>query len=135
MLRATDSYHGKASQNKRIFDSVIGMIFLGTPFAGSWEPGVEAAQIRLKAAQVAWAEAGGYYSAELPSLMALSSKDGSSQLDELVQKFGEMVAHQNFKVPVECFYETKPTDFSAYNSRLPDNGKGTKFDTKRVGIV
>jgi hypothetical protein len=120
------------------------MIFLATPFAGSWKIGVEASQIRLQAAREACERASSdvgvdfvQYSTELPSLLSLRTNEKPSQLDELVRRFGDMVADKAFKIPVACFYETAHTKFSAYKSRLPkrENGEPTKFDGPGSAIV
>ncbi|KAH6957864.1 hypothetical protein BKA56DRAFT_680749 [Ilyonectria sp. MPI-CAGE-AT-0026] len=135
LVRATEQSHPRRERNQQMLNSVIGLTFLGTPFAASWEMGRKAAEMRLEAARLAAAEEGIQYSTELVSYLAPTTPDVPSPLNELVQRFGEMVAHSDFKIPVVCFYETRHTNFSAYKSRLPKSDAPTEFDGPGSGIV
>lgn len=135
LVRATEQSHPRRERNQQMLDSVIGLVFLGTPFVSSWETGRKAAEMRLKAARLAAAEEGIQYSTELVSYLAPTTPDVPSPLDELVQRFREMVAHSEFKIPIVCFYETRHTNFSAYKSRLPKSDGPTEFDGPGSGIV
>ncbi|XP_044720024.1 ankyrin repeats (3 copies) domain-containing protein [Hirsutella rhossiliensis] len=44
---------------------------------------------------------------------------GRGELDEIVQRFCEMVEDKEFKFPMVCFYETQPTDFTTVIRKLP----------------
>lgn len=43
---------------------------------------------------------------------------GRRELDELVQRFCEMLEQDDFKIPMVCFYETQRTDFTKVISNL-----------------
>ncbi|PVH68034.1 hypothetical protein DL98DRAFT_475129 [Cadophora sp. DSE1049] len=94
-----------------ILRSTVGVAFLGTPFRGSHESFYSATQLRAIVAIHMGREA----SSEL--IKYLDAR--GAELDELVQRFCEMVEHHEFKFPIVCFYETQRTDFSKVVKELP----------------
>lgn len=50
LLRAADAYHPEKAKVRRILDLTIGVVFLGTPFRGSWKPGYQNACLWVQAA-------------------------------------------------------------------------------------
>jgi len=86
--------------------------FLGTPFQGSDEGYLSAAQLRIAVAR----SMGGETSDELVQYL---KTDASRELDELVQRFCEMIRAKEFSFPIICFYETQWTDFTKVIKNLP----------------
>lgn len=56
------------------------------------------------------------------------------ELDELVQRFCEMLAAEEFKFPIFCFYETQRTDFTKVIRNLPPEFLKL-LDSDKKGIV
>lgn len=55
-----------------------------------------------------------------PNLVNFLHRDDKGKvLDQLVQKFCEMVHHKDFNFPIACFYETLPTDFTKVKQYIP----------------
>lgn len=59
---------------------------------------------------------------------------GRGELDELIQRFCEMVKRDQFKIPMVCFYENLPTDFTQVIKHLP-SGYRKMLDSNNRGIV
>lgn len=50
------------------------------------------------------------------------SKEGlPSPLDDVIQKFTKMVAHEHFKFPIACFYENLATKLSSVVRGIPND--------------
>ena len=132
-MRATERHHPRKDQVRRIHESVVGLAFLGTPFNGSWTTGNKTAAMRVDVARQAAAEEGIQYSAELISYLTRSTVDGSNPLDEMVQRFHEMVADKDYNVSLACFYETRHTKHSASLSRVPRPKRNLQTEVDRDG--
>ncbi|KAJ2986541.1 hypothetical protein NUW58_g4975 [Xylaria curta] len=130
LLRAVDGFAPRANQNRDIFHSTVGVAFLGTPFQGSWNTGYTAAQLRLAVAR----ESGFECSQELVEYIRGASGH-RSLLDDLVQRFTEMIHDQAFKFDIVCFYETRHTNFSAILKKLPPEYVQEQIDPNGHGIV
>lgn len=107
----------RASERSRrypdILSSTCGVTFLGTPFQGSHECFSDAADLRVVTA-MAMTEG------QSPNLVKFLRRDHQGEeLDQLIQKFCEMVHHKDFNFPIACFYETLPTDFTKVKGYLP----------------
>lgn len=50
LIRAADQFHPRGKNYRQILDCTIGVVFLGTPFRGSWEFGYTTADVRVSAA-------------------------------------------------------------------------------------
>ena len=118
LIRATEVYaSGRGDENREILRSTVGIAFLGTPFQGSWAFGNNAAQLRIAVASLTDSE----ISQALVQYLHSGSRKSPSPLDELGQKFREMMTHDATKIDFCCFYETRDTDFSAIGKKLPDS--------------
>lgn len=121
LVRAADAYHsrGKAKSYSRILHATVGILFLGTPFRGSWEAGTQNAQLWIDLARAQQNE----FSQELSQYLRPHGRKDTggrpSPLNEVVQRFAEMIHHEAFKVPIICFYETRATKKSSLFRGLP----------------
>lgn len=131
LVRATDLYHERYDKFSEILFYTIGVAFLGTPFQGSWSAGYTAAHLRIAVA----VETGREYSKELVEYLKKGSPSAPSPLDEVVQKFTELIAKKAFNLNVVCFYETRHTDFSAKLQSLPEGYRQKELDKNGHGIV
>lgn len=113
-----------------MLDFTVGVAFLGTPFQGSWDLGYSVADLRIAVA----IEAGHEYNRELMEYLRQGTAAAPSPLDALVQRFTEMIHHEDFKFGKVCFYETRHTDFSPYRKKLPKN-YADRLDETGHGIV
>lgn len=123
LLRAADAYHPEKVKVRRVLDLTIGVIFLGTPFRGSWKPGYQNACLWVQVAQQEdepWSE-------ELIQYLRPDSRDDGggrpSPLTELVQRFAELVKAREFEFPMVCFYENRPTERASLFNGLPEDMK------------
>ncbi|RGP63215.1 ankyrin repeat [Fusarium longipes] len=130
LVRATDRYHPRGPKYRQVLDFTVGVAFLGTPFLGSWETGYSVADLRVAVA----VESGGEYNRELMEYLRQGTTEFPSPLDDLVQRFSEMVHHEDFKFGKVCFYETRHTNFSAYRKKLPKS-YADQLDANGHGIV
>jgi hypothetical protein len=105
------------------------VVFLGTPFQGSHESFYTATQLRLAVA----IQEGGEASSELLKYLR-NDVGGRGELDELVQRFREVIEHQRFKFPMVCFYETQSSDFTKVIKDLPTE-YAKQLNSDHTGIV
>jgi hypothetical protein len=112
-----------------ILRSTVGVAFLGTPFQGSHACFYTAAQLRIAVA----VHMGGEVSNELVRYLR-NDAGGRGELDELIQRFCEMVENNELKFPMVCFYETLSTDFSKVIRNLPPEF-ADQLDSDNTGIV
>ena len=111
---------------RQIFDCCIGIVFIGTPFYGSWQTGSQTANLRIEAAMQAKPDDNIQYSRELIQYLKLGTKDTPSPLDNLIHRFEESIINPKYRIPCASLYETQPTKFAASLLRLPaDNGQTT----------
>lgn len=122
LLRATDPYTPRREQNAQILGSTVGLVFLGTPFQGSWGTGYTAAKLRLLVALLS----GHKYSPRLVEYLQ-GGCGNRSLLDELGQRFSEMIRLKSLNFKIVCFYETKATNYGAMLKKLPSNWEQDKF--------
>ncbi|KAI0855015.1 ARM repeat-containing protein [Xylaria cubensis] len=99
---------------KNMLTFTAGIAFLGTPFQGSHASFYDATQLRIAVAE----SMGGEVSNEMVKYLR-NSDDGRRELDELVQRFRELIEQEAFKFPMICFYETRQTDFRKVMRNLP----------------
>jgi hypothetical protein len=97
-----------------IFRSTVGVAFLGTPFQCSYKGLFTSAQLRIAVALFMGNEA----SDNLVQYLKADAS-GCRELDELVQRFRQMVADDKIRFPIICFYETQRTDFTNAINKLP----------------
>ncbi|KAI0545030.1 hypothetical protein F4679DRAFT_562410 [Xylaria curta] len=130
LVRANEPHHPQYNQYHPILDLTIGIAFLGTPFRGSWMLGYEFA-LRLIDQE---AERGESHSQELIQYLRTDSRMDArglpSPLDDVVQRFSEMIHNTKFKssTDVVCFYETLPTNYESVlkaldNSNMPNESE------------
>ncbi|PHH87967.1 hypothetical protein CDD83_8168 [Cordyceps sp. RAO-2017] len=112
-----------------ILRSTVGIAFLGTPFQGSNEHFYTVTQLRIAVA--IWM--GGAASDELVKYLR-NDASGRGQLDEVIQRFCEMIEDSEFKIAIVCFYETQPTDFTKVVCQLPPQFV-KQLDNAYTGIV
>ncbi|RGP71810.1 ankyrin repeat [Fusarium sporotrichioides] len=110
LLLASEPY----GRYKDIYRLTIGAIFLGTPFQGTHEGFCTAADLRVSVARVSGEET----TRELLAYLE-SEPNERGELDQLVERFSIMINHDDFKIPIRCFYETQPTDFTKIIKDLP----------------
>ncbi|KAM0229693.1 hypothetical protein ACHAPO_009761 [Fusarium lateritium] len=130
LVRATERYHPRGPKYHQVLDFTVGVAFLGTPFSGSWGTGYTVADLRVAVA----IESGGEYNRELMEYLRQGTPESPGPLDDLVQKFSEMIHHTDFKFGKVCFYETRHTNFSAYRKKLPKD-YAAQLDIDGHGIV
>ncbi|EXU98174.1 ankyrin repeat protein [Metarhizium robertsii] len=132
LIRSADQFHPRGKNYRQILDCTIGVVFLGTPFRGSWEFGYTTADVRVSAAIATETE----FTRELIEYLKQGTPELPGPLDQLVQRFSEMIHHRDFNFDKVCFYETRRTDFSAKIKKMTLPESYTKnLDTKGRGIV
>ncbi|KAI1739554.1 ARM repeat-containing protein [Xylaria scruposa] len=101
---------------KQMLTYTAGIVFLGTPFQGSDEAFFNATQLRIEVA----VSMGGEASDKMVKYLKNSNngKRELDELDELVQRFRQLVADEKFNFPMICFYETRRTDFKKVINKL-----------------
>jgi TPR repeat protein len=107
----------------------VGILFLGTPFRGSWKKYSDVAQQRYEVAK----QIGNDCAQQLLQYLYGSSNDRPSPLDETVETFSELVAVSSIKIT--CYYETKSTDLSTYLAKLPEEMREQFEEDESVGLV
>ncbi|RSL89781.1 hypothetical protein CEP51_001076 [Fusarium floridanum] len=112
-----------------IYHSTIGAIFLGTPFRGTHDGFFTAAELR-----VAVAIASGAETAKGLVAFLKSEPDERRYLDQLVERFYDMINNKKLGIPVVFFYETRETDFTKVIKKLPSKFVKT-LDGKKRGIL
>jgi hypothetical protein len=130
LLRAAEPYHQRGEYGE-ILRLTVGVAFLGTPFCGSWDAGYKAAELRIAVAIAT----GGEYSKELPQYLRGGNSHQPSPLDEVADKFYEMVKHEAYKFDIVCVYETRHTNFSAKRRKLPKGYAEGELNADGHGIV
>ncbi|CAG7557861.1 unnamed protein product [Fusarium equiseti] len=130
LVRATERYLPCYNDNRETLDSIAGVAFLGTPFRGSWKTGNLVANLRVRVAS----EVAGEYNRELMEYLKPGTIDAPSPLDDLVQRFTEMIHHADFSFGKVCFYETRCTDFTPHLRKLPPS-YASQLDKDGKGIV
>lgn len=134
LVRAADAYHArrKAKSYSQILHATVGILFLGTPFRGSWEAGTQNAKICIDLARAQRDE----FSQELPQYLRPHGREdaggGPSPLDEVVQRFAEMLHHEAFEVPIVCFYETRATKKISLFKGVPPESRPENVDDFEV---
>ena len=129
LLWAAEPYY-KREEYREILCLTVGVAFLGTPFRGSWDAGYTAAQLWIAVAIAT----GGEHSKELPQYLREGSSHQPSPLDELADKFCELVKYQAYKFDIVCIYETRYINHSAKRRKLP-KGYAEELDADGHGIV
>ncbi|KAF7540975.1 hypothetical protein G7054_g929 [Neopestalotiopsis clavispora] len=109
LIRALSRAAEYQSEYQRIIRLTAGAIFLGTPFQACHSTFSTAAQVRALVA----ANAGGQSAEELASYLNQDYK-----LDEVVQRFREVVKIKEFTFPITCYYETLASDFRSLHKYL-----------------
>ncbi|KLO81075.1 uncharacterized protein LW93_4648 [Fusarium fujikuroi] len=137
LVGALEPQHARSEQRRQIFDSCIGIIFLGTPFGGSWDTGTKAARLRIEAAKKANLEDNIQYSMELVQYLKEGTDDNPSPLDDLVHRFKESIHNPKFRIPCGYLYETQPAQYAGPLSRLTSEHRKsqTVIDKHGQGIV
>lgn len=135
LVRAAVPYHPLRENNDRLLSSLIGLVFLGTPFGGWWKPGRDSAKLRVEYAKTIAHEAGLVYSNVLLQYMAKGDSETPGPLDELMQEFTQMLAHTGFKIPTVCFYENAPTSHKSTFQKLPKEVSEGHYEENAEGIV
>lgn len=138
LVRATESTVSQRPHNEMIMSSVIGAVFLGTPFRGSWVTGNMLAEMRISVARHARRSDGetAEYNTELIQYLHITTRDNPGPLDELRQRIVEVLRHDEYKFPTVFFYETRDTKFGSHLKVLPeDKQTETSIDPSGHGIV
>ena len=112
------------NEYRHILESVVGMVFLGTPFQGSDQFARQGASFRCFVAKT-MAESVN------PTLVdALNPLDPNGELNTLVDDFTKLVYKHRPAFQICCFYETKPTNID--KAVLPILGRAWRL-LKAVG--
>ncbi|KAM3088293.1 hypothetical protein ACMFMG_002347 [Clarireedia jacksonii] len=120
------------NQCQNILHATAGIVFLGTPFQGGHKGFYTAAEARIAVAMAAGADVNNEL---LKYMRDDATRGGRGELDEVVARFTELVAHADYKFPIECYYETEKTDLKGlvrdmdelpqwFLSSLDSNGRG-----------
>ncbi|KAH7111217.1 hypothetical protein EDB81DRAFT_671605 [Dactylonectria macrodidyma] len=99
---------------QEIYQSTTGAVFLGTPFQGTNQGFCTAAHLRVAVA----VSSGSETTKELLTYLR-NEPNERGELDQLVERFCVMINHEQFIIPVVCFYETQETDFTKVIKDLP----------------
>lgn len=76
------------------------------------------------------------YNKELIEYLKQGTPESPGPLDDLVQRFTEMIRHSDCNFGIVCFYENRHTDFSAKIKKLELPERYTKnLDKNGHGIV
>ncbi|ETS76030.1 hypothetical protein PFICI_12974 [Pestalotiopsis fici W106-1] len=130
LVRAAETFHPAYQRTRLILRNTVGIAFLGTPFRGSWRVGHSTATTRVDLAKQENVD----FNKELIQYLRNNSRhdaeNGPSPLDEVVQKFSEMLLSDR-SLEVVCFYERFPTVIAAIQQDLPADRLPTKFNQTR----
>lgn len=96
-------------------------MFLGTPFQGSHKGFYTAAEARLAVALASGAETSGEL---LKYIQDDATCGGRGELDDVVMRFTQLVAHNKYKIPIECYYESMKTDMRGLVKNINDLPEG-----------
>ncbi|OBS22687.1 hypothetical protein FPOA_09019 [Fusarium poae] len=137
LVGALESQHHWFKRRRQIYDSCVGLAFLGTPFRGSWDTGTEVARLRIEAARRADPDKNIQYSMELVQYLKEGTRDVPSPLDDLMRRFQESMKNPKFRIPEVSLYETQPAQNAGPLSRLSleDRENQTTIDRNGQGIV
>ncbi|KAG8413006.1 hypothetical protein J3458_013427 [Metarhizium acridum] len=128
LCKALHRASGRHSKYSRILDSTVGVTFLGTPFRGSSDGFLTAAQLRLKVAE----SMGGETANELIKYLSRNEQE-RKQLDDAVQEFCELAKASTFKDSIYCFYETQKSS-GDHGILVPKYSACLDFSNLRVGL-
>ncbi|KAI8623482.1 ARM repeat-containing protein [Xylariaceae sp. FL1651] len=113
------AHQHQSSEAHRIFKSTAGIVFLGTPFRGSWEEGYYIAKYRYCSRQ----NEGLGGSEELIQYLRhdgrSDARGGPSPLDDMVREFAEVINSDKYKPKIVFFYETFETKLEPHLKGLP----------------
>lgn len=126
------SYNQRSSENRRLLQSVIGLVFLGTPFGGWWRQGRLAVQARVEHAAASAHETGALWSRHLLQYLGKGTPNEPGPLDQLVEDFTDFLGH--FRIPTSCLFETRPSAHKGYWDKVPAGFDG-EADRSGSGIV
>ncbi|PQE09102.1 nacht nucleoside triphosphatase protein [Rutstroemia sp. NJR-2017a BVV2] len=119
---------------QNILHATAGIVFLGTPFQGGHKGFYTAAEARVVVAMATGAEANNEL---LKYMRDDATRGGRGELDEVVARFTELVAHPNYKFPIECYYETEKTNLKYLVpdiNKLPQGFLST-LDSNGMGVL
>ncbi|KAF5563845.1 ankyrin repeat [Fusarium napiforme] len=137
LAEALEPQHPRAEQRRLIYDYCVGIMFLGTPFRGSWVTGTEAAHLRIEAAKRAKPEDNVQYSMELVQYLKEGTADQPSPLGYFVDRFEQSIRNPMYRIPCGYLYETEPAQYAGPLSRLTPEHRNsqTVIDKDGQGIV
>ncbi|KAF5595993.1 ankyrin repeat [Fusarium pseudocircinatum] len=137
LAETLEPQHPRAEQRKQIYDCCVGVVFLGTPFRGSWVTGTEAARLRIEAAKRANPEDNIQYSMELVQYLKEGTDDQPSPLGYFVDRFQQSIHNPKYRIPCGYLYETQPAQYAGPLSRLSPEHRNsqTVIDKDGQGIV
>ncbi|KAF4334317.1 ankyrin repeat [Fusarium beomiforme] len=118
LVGALELQHPRSEERRQIFDSCVGIMFLGTPFGGSWDTGTRATRSRIEAAKRADPKEDIQYSMELVQYLKEGIDDSPSPLDDLMHRFQESINNSKHRIPCGHLYETQPAQHAGPLSRL-----------------
>ncbi|KAF9773651.1 hypothetical protein IL306_008516 [Fusarium sp. DS 682] len=130
LVGALELQHPRSENRRQIYDHCIGLVFLGTPFRGSWDTGTKSARLRIEVAKKADPKENIQYSMELIQYLKEGTDDTPSPLDDLMQRFQESIHNLKYSIPHACLYETQPAQHAGPLSRLSpeDRNRQTVID-------
>ncbi|KAI1357119.1 hypothetical protein F5Y08DRAFT_347314, partial [Xylaria arbuscula] len=125
------AHQDQSSEAHRLFKSTAGVVFLGTPFRGSWEEGYYIAKYRYCSRQNEGSE-------ELIQYLRRDGRSdaggGPSPLDDMVREFAEVISSDKYKSKIVFFYETLETKLEPHLKGLPADRLKTDLSISAVVI-
>ncbi|KAI1110650.1 hypothetical protein F5Y14DRAFT_428311 [Nemania sp. NC0429] len=88
----------EGSQYRKILESTVGIVFLATPFFGT--DAASQASLLAVVQEIMGKDAS--------RLLIKNLEKGDNEIQDRTHQFG-LIVNYRFKMPVSCFYETKPT--------------------------
>lgn len=132
LVRADMSYNHRSSENSKLLRSLIGLVFLGTPFGGWWRQGQLAVEARVNYAEASAHKTGAVWSQQLPQYLGKGTQEKPGPLDSLFDDFTDLLRH--FRIPTSCLFETQPSAHKGHWGKVPRGFDG-KADKSGSGIV
>ena len=130
------SYQGHDNEEYReILNSTRGIVFLSTPFRGSWEFGTEYHDKIIDHAK----EKGEHYSRELIQYLKPTKTYLPSPLNDLTRHFEFIVKERESSLRVTCFSESRKSNYGprlrSHSDVFKRDGENNECDSETVSLL
>ncbi|KAJ3558196.1 hypothetical protein NPX13_g9759 [Xylaria arbuscula] len=128
------AHQDQTSEAYRIFKSTAGIVFLGTPFRGSWEEGYYLAKCRYYSRQDKGLEGSEELIQYLRPDSRSDARGGPSPLSDMIREFTDIICSTEYKSKILCFYETGYTKLESHVKGLPAGLLNSNLSSYKIVI-